>query len=44
MYNSFEKAIILNKIQKNPCVGVEIKGTKREKKIQFIESEYIAIF
>lgn len=44
MYNAMEKAIILEKIPKNPCNGVEIKTPKKESKIQFIESEYISNF
>lgn len=44
MYNAMEKAIILEKIPKNPCIGVEIKIPKKESKIQFIESEYISAF
>jgi integrase len=44
MYNAFEKAIILHKVKNNPCAGVTIKGEKKDREIQFIESEYIADF
>lgn len=44
MYNAMEKAIILEKLPKNPCIGVEIKIKKKESNIQFIESEYISGF
>ncbi|USK68401.1 site-specific integrase [Peribacillus asahii] len=44
MHNAFKKAVILGKIPKNPCTGVEIKGEKNEKEIQFIESEHISHF
>lgn len=44
MFNSFEKAVTLEKVKKNPCAGVEIKGEKKDKEIQFIESEHIADF
>ncbi|WP_459499990.1 tyrosine-type recombinase/integrase [Bacillus sp. C1] len=44
IYNAMEKAIILEKITKNPCIGVEIKIKKKEPEIQFIESEHIADF
>lgn len=44
MYNAMEKAIILEKIQKNPCVGVEIKVKAKEPEVKFIESDRIADF
>ncbi|WIY59773.1 tyrosine-type recombinase/integrase [Bacillus arachidis] len=44
MYNAMKKAIILKKITKNPCDGVEIKIKKQNPEIQFIESERIADF
>ncbi|MFJ7850804.1 site-specific integrase [Peribacillus sp. NPDC097206] len=44
MFNSFEKAIVLEKVKKNPCAGVEIRGEKKKREIQFIESEHIAEF
>ncbi|GLV61745.1 site-specific integrase [Bacillus mycoides] len=44
MYNAMEKAIILEKIQKNPCVGVEIKVKAKEPEVKFIESDRIAEF
>ncbi|AWC33297.1 tyrosine-type recombinase/integrase [Bacillus cytotoxicus] len=44
MHNAMEKAIILEKIAKNPCTGAEIKLKKKESKIQFIESEHISDF
>ncbi|MGG3528354.1 site-specific integrase [Bacillus pseudomycoides] len=44
MYNAMKKAIILEKISKNPCDGVEIKIKKKDPEIQFIESEHISRF
>ncbi|EOO73387.1 site-specific integrase [Bacillus cereus] len=44
MYNAMEKAIILEKIQKNPCTGVEIKVKTKESEVKFIESDRIADF
>lgn len=35
---------MLNKIEKNPCVGVTIKGERKKKDIQFIEFKDIPIF
>ncbi|WP_212959059.1 tyrosine-type recombinase/integrase, partial [Bacillus sanguinis] len=44
MHNAMEKAITLEKIQKNPCVGVEIKVKAKDPEVKFIESERIADF
>lgn len=44
MYNSFAKAVVLEKVSKNPCNGVEMKGTQKERKIKFIESNRISDF
>lgn len=44
MHNAFEKAVTIGKVSKNPCNGVEIRGEKNKKEIQFIESEYISHF
>jgi integrase len=44
MYSSFEKAVLLGKVQKNPCYGVTIKGVEKEREVKFIESEHIAKF
>lgn len=44
MFNAMEKAVTLQKIEKNPCVGATVKGMKSEKKIKFIESSDISIF
>ncbi|MFU1797500.1 tyrosine-type recombinase/integrase [Paenibacillus azoreducens] len=44
MHNAMEKAVTLNKLERNPCVGVEIKGKKKENRIQFIESKDIPRF
>lgn len=43
-HNAMEKAIILGKIEKNPCNGVTIKGHKKNNSIQFIESHDIQSF
>ncbi|MGW5951390.1 tyrosine-type recombinase/integrase [Bacillus mycoides] len=44
MNNAMEKAITLEKIQKNPCVGVEIKVKAKDPEVKFIESDRIANF
>jgi integrase len=44
MNNAFEKAVILGKLKKNPCVGVTIKGKEKEPGLRFIETEYISRF
>jgi len=44
MYSACEKAVVLGKIEKNPCEGVTIKGRTKEKGIQFIDSEDINTF
>ncbi|MFJ7976560.1 hypothetical protein ACIQZI_12780 [Peribacillus sp. NPDC096379] len=44
MYNAFEKAITLHKVEKNPCVSVTIKGELKDQEIKFIESEHISDF
>ncbi|MEV5111287.1 site-specific integrase [Bacillus sp. LBA3-1-1.1] len=44
MNNAMEKAIILEKIPKNPCIGVEIKVKANEPEVKFIESDRIADF
>ncbi|MED3526668.1 tyrosine-type recombinase/integrase [Bacillus thuringiensis] len=44
MHNAMEKAITLEKIQKNPCVGVEIKVKAKDPEVKFIESDRIADF
>lgn len=44
MHNAMKKAVILGKIDKNPCVGVDIKGEKKKSKVKFIESSDIPRF
>mgnify|MGYP001258109800 CR=1 FL=1 len=44
MHSALEKAVTLNKIEKNPCVGATIKGQSKKKDIQFIESKDIPAF
>lgn len=44
MHNAMSKAVTLGKIEKNPCIGVEIKGEKKKNAIRFIESEDIPAF
>jgi integrase len=41
MHNAMEKSVILGKIEKNPCIGAEIKGQKKKANIQFIDSDDI---
>lgn len=44
MNNALEKAVTLGKLKKNPCVGVTIKGKKKEASLRFIESQNISRF
>lgn len=44
MHNCIQKACLLGKLEKNPCVGVEFKGTKKKESIKFIESGDIPRF
>lgn len=44
MYNAMEKAVILNKLEKNPCRGVTIKGEKKENVLKFIDSDDVPGF
>lgn len=44
LHNAMAKAVVLGKLEKNPCVGAEIKGQKSHKDIRFIESNRIADF
>lgn len=44
MFNAMSKAVILNKIQKNPCEGVTIRGEKKEGHIKYLDSNDIPHF
>ncbi|HWO95225.1 MAG TPA: site-specific integrase [Bacillus sp. (in: firmicutes)] len=44
IYNALEKAIVLSKLEKNPCAGSTIKGKQKDREIKFIESDHIADF
>ncbi|ANY71697.1 integrase [Paenibacillus ihbetae] len=45
MHNALDKAVTLGKLEKNPCVGVTIKGQeKKQQSIHFIESSDIPKF
>jgi integrase len=46
MYNAMEKAIVLGKIEKNPCAGAEIKANKKRKsdELEYMRSEDIPFF
>lgn len=45
MRNAMEKAVILGKLEKNPCYGIEIKtNKKREYNMEFINSDDIPLF
>lgn len=44
MYNAMSKAVILGILQKNPCLGANVKGTEKQKEIQFIDSSDIPAF
>jgi integrase len=38
MYNAFAKALVLGKIERNPCEGATIKGKQKDKGLKYIES------
>ncbi|MBS4203695.1 tyrosine-type recombinase/integrase [Lederbergia citrea] len=44
MYNAFEKAVIIKKVEDNPCKGVSIKGKDKDREIKFIDSNNIPLF
>ncbi|MGE7613477.1 tyrosine-type recombinase/integrase [Paenibacillus sp. NPDC101420] len=44
MNGALEKAVILGKLEKNPCKGVTIKGGVKTKSLKYIESEDIPAF
>lgn len=45
MYQAMEKAVLIGRIEKNPCIKPVIKGTTKPKGIvKFIDSEYIEHF
>ncbi|MGN7457861.1 tyrosine-type recombinase/integrase [Paenibacillus pasadenensis] len=41
MHNAYEKAVTLGKLEKNPCIGVEIKGDRKKRNVKFIGSDDI---
>ncbi|OPA74689.1 hypothetical protein BVG16_23310 [Paenibacillus selenitireducens] len=41
MHNAMEKAVTINKLEKNQCDGVTIKGTKKNETITYLESDEI---
>lgn len=41
MHNALQKAVTLGKVEKNPCVGAEIKGEDAVREIKYIPSEHI---
>ncbi|MGM1023479.1 MAG: tyrosine-type recombinase/integrase [Bacillota bacterium] len=44
LHGALEKAVTLGKLEKNPCSGVTIRGTKNSNKVKFIDSEHIPNF
>lgn len=44
MNNALDKAVVIGKIEKNPCKGVTIRGKTKDQELQFIESENISAF
>lgn len=44
MFSAYEQALIIGKVEKNPCKGVTIKGKSKKKDIEFIESAHIHTF
>jgi integrase len=43
-YSAIEHAVIQGKLERNPCKGSIIKGDRKKKSVDFIDSEDIAIF
>lgn len=44
MHNAMSKAVTIGKLEKNPCIGVTIKGTRTKKEFSFIDSSDIPNF
>jgi integrase len=44
MYEMFERAIVEQKVERNPCVGATIKGKVNKKELQFIDSDDVGRF
>ncbi|SEL31855.1 tyrosine-type recombinase/integrase [Paenibacillus sp. OK003] len=44
MHNALQKAVIIGKIEKNPCIGVEIKIKRKKREVHFIDSSDISRF
>lgn len=44
MHNALQKAVIIGKLEKNPCLGVEIKIKRKKKEVHFIDSDDIPLF
>lgn len=44
MSSAMKKAVTLFKIEKNPCIGAEIKGKKKNERIKFMDSSDISQF
>lgn len=44
VHNAMAKAVTIGKIEKNPCIGAEIKGKKTKRVVKFIDSADIPLF
>lgn len=44
MSAAFERAVILGKVERNPCTGVTVKGKVKEQELKFIDSDDIPRF
>ncbi|UYT03345.1 site-specific integrase [Heyndrickxia coagulans] len=44
LFNAFEKAVILGKVTKNPCIGAIVKGQEKKRDLKYIETDRIADF
>lgn len=44
MHQAMEKAVVLQKIETNPCKGVTIPGIEKDNRIVYMESEHIPLF
>ncbi|MEK8133118.1 site-specific integrase [Paenibacillus filicis] len=44
MHNAMEKAVLLGKLERNPCIGAEIKGKTKRGQLKFINSEDLPRF
>jgi len=44
LHNALEKAVTIGKLDRNPCTGVDIKGQRNKRSVEYIDSDDIPIF